>query len=68
MRINEETNNLDKNQAFEKRVQMISEFEKTRPLPNQAIISTAVIEAGKMSMIKDGAPVFLDENLIPHYE
>lgn len=68
LRINEETNNLDKNQAFEKRVQMISEFEKTRPLPSQAIISTAVIEAGKMSMIKDGAPVFLDENLIPHYE
>lgn len=68
IRITEETFSLEKTQVLKKARQLISEFEKTRPLPNQAIISTAVIEAGKMSMIKDGKPVIFDEKFFPHYE
>ncbi|MCM8824684.1 MAG: Gfo/Idh/MocA family oxidoreductase [Candidatus Omnitrophica bacterium] len=64
----EATSSLDEKQALEKRKQMISAFEKTRPLPNQAIIATSVIEAGKMSMVKNGKPVIIDENFEPHYE
>lgn len=67
-RILYETDGLPEKQAFEKRKQLISEFEKTRPLPNQAIISIAVIEAGKMSMIKGGKPVIIEENFSLHYE
>ncbi len=68
IRITEETISFDGNNALKKAKQLISEFEKTRPLPVQAIIATAVIEAGKMSMMKNGAPVVFDENLFPRYE
>jgi len=68
IKITEQTKNLNKDLAFEKRQKLLSEFEKTRPLPNQAIIGVSVIEAGKMSMIKEGKPVFLDDKLFPHYD
>ncbi|MCM8758146.1 MAG: Gfo/Idh/MocA family oxidoreductase [Candidatus Omnitrophica bacterium] len=68
IRILNETSGLKEKQALEKRKQLLSEFEKTRPLPNQAIISVSVIEAGKMSMIKDGKPVIIDDDFFLHYE
>jgi len=68
LHIVEKTLHLDQKQAFEKRKELISQFEKTRPLPNQAIIATSVIEAGKMSMIEDGKTVVIDKDFSLHYE
>ncbi|MCX7704886.1 MAG: Gfo/Idh/MocA family oxidoreductase, partial [bacterium] len=48
IKILDETSGLSEKQAIEKRKKIISEFEKTRPLPAQAMISVSVIEAAKM--------------------
>lgn len=68
IRILNETSNLDGKLADEKRKQIISKLEKIRPLPVQAIVSTSVIEAGKMSMLKDGNAVIIDRDFELHYE
>lgn len=68
IKILEETSGLNEKQAFEKKKEILLEMEKTRPLPAQAIVSTSVIEAGRLSMLKNGRPVFIDKNFDLHYE
>ncbi len=68
LHINQEIKNPDRKMSLEKRKRIISELEGLRPLPSQAIVSTAVIEAGKMSILKDGHPVRIDKNFELYYE
>ena len=51
--------------ARKKREEWIAEYEKSRPLPNQALIGTAINEATKISMENDSRWVVFDENLYP---
>ncbi len=50
----------------ERRQQLLADFEKTRPVPRQAMIATAVIQAARMSLDRHNAPVILDQNLNLH--
>ncbi|HOK79406.1 MAG TPA: Gfo/Idh/MocA family oxidoreductase [bacterium] len=68
LEIAQQTLHLDRKKALEKRKELINKFEKTRPLPNQAIIATSVIEAGKMSMMKEGKAVVIDKDFSLYYE
>ncbi len=45
------------------RKKMLNEFEKIRPVPRQALIATAVVEAVKMSLANENRAILLDENL-----
>lgn len=47
----------------EQRKQLLSDFDKTRPLPRQAMIATAVMEAARLSLHNNNQSVMLDEEL-----
>jgi len=51
--------------AKKKREEMIKVYEETRPLPNQALIGTAINEAVRISMENDSRWVVFDENMYP---
>ena len=51
--------------ALKKREEMITEYGKSRPLPNQALIGTAINEATRISMENDSRWVVFDEKLYP---
>ena len=45
------------------RPKRLEEFEKTRPLPRQALVATAVVEAVRMSLANENRAVLLDNDL-----
>jgi len=47
------------------RKELIAQFDKTRPLPRQALIATAVIEAVRISLAQGNRPVLFDSELNP---
>ncbi|RKY31529.1 MAG: hypothetical protein DRP67_02465 [Candidatus Omnitrophota bacterium] len=68
LKIFEATEGLPEEEAKKIRKEMISKFEKTRPLPSQALIGTAVIEGVKLSVLNGSKPVIFDEKLYPKIE
>lgn len=50
------------------RKKMIAQFEKTRPLPQQALIGTAVNEAVRLSVMNESRFVAFDEKMYPKLE
>jgi len=65
IRIFQQTKDLSNEQAIAKRKEILSEFDKTRPTPRQALIATAVNEAVKLSLANSNAVIGFDENLRP---
>ncbi len=65
LRILQETDGLGEEKAVAKRKDMLKEFEKTRALPRQALVATAVNEAVKMSLLNGNAVVRFDGGLRP---
>jgi hypothetical protein len=47
---------------------MIAQFEKTRPLPQQALIGTAVNEAVRLSVTRGSRFVVFDKKMYPKLE
>jgi len=68
LNIFETTGNMSEEKAKKTREEMISKLEKTRPLPSQSLIGTAVIEAVKLSLLNRSFPVIFDENYYPVLE
>lgn len=52
-------------ESKKKRAEMVTEYEKSRPLPNQALIGTAINEATRMSFENGNRWVEFDENMYP---
>jgi predicted dehydrogenase len=50
------------------RPKLLELFEKTRPLPTQALIGTAVNEAFRLSMLNGSKFVRFDDKMFPHLE
>jgi len=65
MRIHAETDDLSDEERIAARKRMIGELSKVRPLPEQAIIGTAVNEAVRLSIDNGSAPVTFDEAMRP---
>jgi len=59
------TRGLDAAAAKEKRRQMLANWADKRPLPRQALIGTAVIEAARISFENNSAYVGFDDNMRP---
>ncbi len=59
----ERTEGLPKDRARAVRQEMIDAWEKTRPLPNQALVGTAVNEAVRLSIAHGNAWVGFGEGL-----
>jgi len=57
---------LDPEAALKRRKELISEYEKIRPLPNQALVGTAINEAVRLSFENGSRWVEFDEDLYPH--
>jgi D-galacturonate reductase len=51
------------NEQPEKRPNLLKEFETTRPVPRQALIATAVVEAVRMSLANGNRAIKLDKEL-----
>jgi len=64
-RIELATATLDEAAAVEARRRMIAELEPVRPLPNQALIGTAINEAVRLSIASGSAWVGFDEGFYP---
>lgn len=62
------TDGLDEDKAKAVRTEMIARWEKTRPLPCQALIGTAVNEAVRLSLESGSAPVVFDDDFTPRLE
>ena len=60
------TEGMDELQAKHMRTEMIQRWGKTRPVPSQALIGTAVNEAVKLSISLGGKSVTFDGNFYPH--
>ncbi len=60
-----ETLGLSEEQALKKRKEIIEKFEKTRALPNQALIGTAINEAVRLSIANNNRFVSFDKNMYP---
>lgn len=60
-----QTLSLDQEQAMAKRKEIIAKLEKTRALPNQALIGTAINEAVRLSLANNNCFVGFDEQLYP---
>ncbi len=60
-----ETLGLSEEQALKKRKEIIEKFEKTRALPNQALIGTAINEAVRLSISNNNRFVSFDNNMYP---
>ncbi len=54
---------LPPKKALKKRREIICRLERIRPLPNQALIGIAIIEAVRMSFGNDSRYVYFDENM-----
>jgi D-galacturonate reductase len=63
--ISRKTEGLPEGEARQVRERMIDEFRKTRPLPEEALIGTAVNEAVRISIAGGSAYVVFDENMRP---
>jgi len=59
------TDGLTGEARLARRREMIAEWAKTRPLPEQALIGTAVNEAVRLSIANNSAYVGFDERLFP---
>jgi len=64
-RILQATEGKSADEALNIRKQMLAQFEKTRALPNQALIGTAVNEAVRLSLAHGSAWVVFDEQMYP---
>ena len=64
-RILRETAGMDAAEALQTRRGMLAEFAKTRPLPQQAVVGTAVAEAVRLSIAHNNRAVAFDELLYP---
>jgi len=64
-RIHQATVGLPEQQALAKRQAMIAALEDIRPLPNQALIGTAVNEAVRLSIDNNSRWVAFDEKMYP---
>lgn len=60
-----QTLSLTPEQALAKRKEIIAKLEKTRALPNQALIGTAINEAVRLSIANNNCFVGFDEQLYP---
>lgn len=60
-----ETLGLSGEQALKKRKEILEKFEKTRALPNQALIGTAINEAVRLSIANNNRFVSFDKNMYP---
>ncbi len=63
--IHKRTKGQPKDEAKRVRQRILDELRKTRPLPEQAIIGTAVNEAVRMSIANGSVPVGFSEDLSP---
>jgi predicted dehydrogenase len=59
------TENLSAGETLAVRKKMLMELDQTRPLPRQALIATAVVEAARTSLEHNNQPITFNENLIP---
>ncbi len=66
--IHAQTKNLEGEDAKKVRTRMVQEFKKTRPLPEQALVGTAVNEAVRLSLDNGSSAVVFDEELVPRLE
>lgn len=64
-RIELETAGMGQADALRVRREIIARLEPTRPLPNQALIGTAINEAVRLSIAKQSAYVAFDEQFYP---
>jgi len=62
------THGLSEEEAKKVRYSMIEEFKRVRPLPEEAIIGTAVNEAVRLSIANGSAPVTFAEDMTPRLE
>lgn len=62
-KFNTETEGLDEAAALAKRQTILAEMEKTRALPNQALIGVAVNEAVRLSIANDSQYVNFDKDM-----
>ncbi len=60
-----ETEGMTDEEAKSKREEILKSFEETRPLPNQALIGTAINEAVRISMENGSRWVEFDEKMYP---
>ncbi len=65
LRIHARTRGLSSAQAKAVRRRMLRKLKKIRPLPEQALIGTAVNEAVRLSIAKGSVPVVFDESMRP---
>lgn len=65
IRIHQETADLSAADSLAERRRIIEQFKQTRPLPNQALIATAVNEAVKLSLASDNRAVTFDKQFYP---
>ncbi len=65
LRICEKTAGVSGDQAMAIRRKMLAEFDKTRPMPTQALIATAVIEAARLSLANNNHSVVFDTDFTP---
>ncbi len=63
--IEEKTLSIPENQAVKVRRDIISKLGKTRALPNQALIGTAINEAVRLSIANDNRYVTFDDQMYP---
>jgi len=57
------TAGLDDDAALAKRRKLIAELEPVRPLPDQALVGTAINEAVRLSFENDSAYVYFDDDM-----
>ena len=65
-RIETATAGLDQGAALEARRRLLAELEPLRPLPNQALVGTAINEAVRLSIANASAWVGFDDEFSPH--
>ena len=65
LRICARTRGLPAARAKAVRLRMLRSLRKVRPLPEQALIGTAVNEAVRLSIAQGSAPVFFDDSMVP---
>jgi predicted dehydrogenase len=65
LEICERTSGLSEDEARTMRLEIIQRLRKTRPLPEQALIGTAVNEAVRLSISNGSSPVVFEEDMTP---
>ncbi len=61
--IHEQTQGLSPDRSLAVRKELLAKFDQTRPLPRQALVATAVVEAVRKSLAEGNRPVLLDKEL-----